>query len=173
MKYELLTKEEFKTFYTILLNNFPRKEIKDYEYMEKTFFNGDYQILGLKDNDKIVGVLSYYQETDFYFIDYFAIDGSFKGKGTGSKMLRYFLDTYNKKVILEVEHPQDDQSNRRIAFYKRNGLVLNDQFDYFVPPVRSLKEPLYFYLMSSKPIKDNQEFEKLYPRILKLVYSIE
>ena len=173
MKYELLKLEEFDRFYQILSNNFPTKEIKEYNYMKDTFYAGLYQVLTLKDNDQIVGIMSFYQHDDFRFIDYFAIDGSLKGKGMGSKMLQYFINLNDKMVILEVEHPEDEQSKRRIAFYQRNGLYLNDQFEYFVPPVRNLKHRLYFHLMSSKRKINNIEFEKYYPQILKMVYGIE
>lgn len=173
MKYELLKLEEFDRFYQILSNNFPTKEIKEYNYMKDTFYAGLYQVLTLKDNDQIVGIMSFYQHDDFRFIDYFAIDGSLKGKGMGSKMLQYFINLDDKMVILEVEHPEDEQSKRRITFYQRNGLYLNDQFEYFVPPVRNLKHRLYFHLMSSKRKINNIEFEKYYPQILKMVYGIE
>lgn len=173
MKYELLKLEEFDRFYQILSNNFPTKEIKEYNYMKDTFYAGLYQVLTLKDNDQIVGIMSFYQHDDFRFIDYFAIDGSLKGKGMGSKMFQYFINLDDKMVILEVEHPEDEQSKRRIAFYQRNGLYLNDQFEYFVPPVRNLKHRLYFHLMSSKRKINNIEFEKYYPQILKMVYGIE
>ena len=173
MKYELLKLEEFDRFYQILSNNFPTKEIKEYNYMKDTFHAGLYQVLTLKDNDQIVGIMPFYQHDDFRFIDYFAIDGSLKGKGMGSKMLQYFINLDDKMVILEVEHPEDEQSKRRIAFYQRNGLYINDQFEYFVPPVRNLKHRLYFHLMSSKRKINNIEFEKYYPQILKMVYGIE
>ena len=74
MKYELLKLEEFDRFYQILSNNFPTKEIKEYNYMKDTFYAGLYQVLTLKDNDQIVGIMSFYQHDDFRFIDYFAID---------------------------------------------------------------------------------------------------
>ena len=173
MKYELFKLEEFDRFYQILSNNFPTKEIKEYNYMKDTFHAGLYQVLTLKDNDQIVGIMSFYQHDDFRFIDYFAIDDSLKGKGMGSKMLQYFINLDDKMVILEVEHPEDEQSKRRIAFYQRNGLYINDQFEYFVPPVRNLKHRLYFHLMSSKRKINNIEFEKYYPQILKMVYGIE
>lgn len=173
MKYELLKGDEFEQFYQILLNNFPSKEIKDYDYMKETFFNQSYQVLCLKnDQEQIVGVMSFYLSDDFRFIDYFAIDGSFKGHGAGSSMLQHFISLDDKIVLLEVEHPGDLISQRRIRFYQRNGMVLNDQYDYFVPPVRSLKHRLYFYLMSSSKGLSLDEYHKFYPQILKMVYGI-
>lgn len=173
MRFEDLELKEFDAFYNILLRNFPSKEIKDYDYMKETFINGSYRVLTLREDDKLTGILSYYQELEFAFIDYFAIDGNQKGKGLGSEMLNYFFNLVNKQVILEVEYPENEQSCRRIAFYERNGLVLNDQYDYYVPPVRNLKKPLYFHLMSYPRAMEAAEFNRYYPQILKLIYGIE
>ena len=68
--------------------------------------------------DEIKGILSHYDGGEFAFVDYFAIDGNQKGKGLGSKMLKHFMETAGKPVILEVEHPEDEQSRRRIPFYQ-------------------------------------------------------
>lgn len=173
MIFEDLKLVDFEAFYQVILNNFPTKEIKSYDYMKETFINGKYKVLTLKNADKIIGIMSYYDGGDFTFIDYFAIDGAHKGQGFGSMMLTHFLKTAQKKVILEVEHPDNTQSQRRIAFYQRNGLVLNDQYDYFVPPVRNLKQRLYFHLMSYPKALEAKQFENYYPQILQLVYGIK
>lgn len=172
MEFKHLELNEFDDFFNILLNNFPIKEIKDRSFMGKTFKQGHYQVLTLRDDNKIIGVMSYYKSEDFTFIDYFAIDGSYKGQGLGSKMLKYFFDLISDRIILEVEYPEDHQSIRRISFYQRCGLVLNDQYNYFVPPIRSLKQRLYFHLMSYPNEITAIEFEIFYPKILKLVYGI-
>lgn len=172
MIFENLELKDFDEFYNVILKNFPKKEIKDYEYMKDTFKKEIFKILALKEDNKIIGILSYYDDEKFAFIDYFAIDGNQKGKGLGSKMLDYFMKTINKLMILEVEHPEDEQSQRRIVFYQRNGLILNDQYDYYVPPVRNLKHRLYFHLMSYPRGISEDEFEVVYPKILNLVYGI-
>lgn len=172
MIFEDLELSEFDIFYNILLDNFPTKEIKDYSYMKDTFKKGIFKVLVLKECNKIIGILSYYDGGEFTFIDYFAISGDQKGKGLGSKMLEYFIKMVNKLVILEVEYPEDEQSRRRIAFYQRSEFILNNQYKYSVPPVRNLKQRLYFHLMSyPRAITDN-EYNLYYPKILKLVYGI-
>lgn len=172
MEFKNLELNEFDEFYKVILNNFPTKEIKEYNYMKDTFIKGDYKVLTLKEDNIIRGILSYYDGGEFTFIDYFAIDGNQKGRGFGSKMLKYFLEMVNKQVILEVEHPEDEQSRRRIAFYQRNDLILNDQYDYYVPPVRNLKHRLYFHLMSYPKVITETDFNIFYPKILNLVYGV-
>lgn len=173
MEFKNLELKEFDDFYKVILNNFPAKEIKEYNYMKDTFIVGAYKVLTLKEDNKIKGILSYYDGGEFTFIDYFAIDGNQKGKGLGSKMLKYFLEMINKQVILEVEHPEDEQSQRRIIFYQGNGFILNDQYDYYVPPVRNLKHRLYFHLMSYPKEIIEADFNCFYPKILNLVYGVD
>lgn len=172
MIFEDLELKDFDNFYNIILDNFPTKEIKDYDYMKDTFKKGYFKVLTLKEDNKIIGILSYYLGNEFVFVDYFAINGNYKGKGLGGKMLKYFITKVNSKVILEVEYPENEQSRRRIAFYQRCGLVLNDQYNYFVPPVRNLKHRLYFHLMSYPKAITENEFKIIYPQILRFVYGI-
>lgn len=172
MIFEDLKLKDFDNFYNILLGNFPTKEIKDYEYMKDTFKKGCYKVLTLKEENKIIGVLSYYFSGEYVFVDYFAINGNHKGKGLGSKMLKYFMAMVDSKVILEVEYPENEQSQRRIVFYQRCGLILNDQYNYFVPPVRNLKQRLYFHLMSYPTAITENEFKIVYPQILRSIYGI-
>ncbi|GFI40762.1 Acetyltransferase (GNAT) domain-containing protein [Thomasclavelia cocleata] len=173
MEFKDLDLKEFDDFYKVILDNFPSKEIKEYNYMKDTFIMGAYKVLILKEDNRINGILSYYDGGEFTFIDYFAINGNQKGKGLGSKMLKYFLKMIDKQVILEVEYPEDDQSKRRIVFYQKNGLVLNDHYNYYVPPVRNLKHPLYFHLMSYPKVISEDNYKIFYPKILNLVYGVD
>lgn len=173
MIFKDLELQDFDEFYQIILNNFPMKEIKSYDYMKATFIDGRYKVLTLVDDNKIIGIMSYFDSDEFVVVDYFSIDGNYKNQGLGSKMLQHFITTANKLVMLEVEHPLDDQSTRRIGFYQRNGMILNNQYDYFVPPVRNLKQRLYFHLMSYPHGLNNDEFNRYYPQILQLIYGID
>ena len=125
------------------------------------------------EDSKNVGLITFWSFADFVYVEHFAIDNSIRGKGLGGLAIEMLLKKVEKPVVLEVEPPVGDIEKRRIAFYQHNGLYLNDQFEYFVPPVRNLKHRLYFHLMSSKRKINNIEFEKYYPQILKMVYGIE
>ena len=56
MIFKDLELKDFDDFYNIILNNFPRKEIKDYEYMKDTFNKGAFKVLTLIDNNKMIGI---------------------------------------------------------------------------------------------------------------------
>lgn len=171
MKYDVLTMNEFDDFYRILNGHFPTKEVKEYHYLKALFIDKIAKAMTLKEDDKIIGVLSYFDLQDVAFVDYFAISNEYQSQGLGHKMLSYFKEYINKPFILEVEHPEDDITKRRIEFYKRNGLYLNTH-EYVVPAMPNLSQELHFLLMSYPNKIDEKDFDVLYQRILKEVYQI-
>lgn len=172
MKYDVLTMQEFEEFYTILKGHFPTKEVKEYHYLKSLFKDKKAKAITLKEEDKIIGILSYFDLRDIAFVDYFAISNDYQSQGLGHKMLSYFKEFINKPFILEVEHPEDTLTKRRIDFYKRNGLHLNTQ-DYVVPAMPNISQELHFLLMSYPNAIEAKNYPALYQRILKEVYQIK
>lgn len=162
--------QEFDTFYQILKDHFPTKEVKEYSYLKGMFESGQAHALVQKEEDSIIGALCYMEVKEYVFIDYFVIVDVHQGKQQGQQMLQYFKKTINKPIILEVELPTDEISKRRIAFYERMGFILNEH-EYVIPPIRSLKFPIYFLLMTDKSPLTKEKFNEIYPSILKTVYG--
>lgn len=172
MIYEALTLGEFDQFYTILQTHFPTKEIKEYQYLKGLFQAGNMQAITLKEKGIIIGVLSYFDLQDFAFVDYFAIMNIYQGQQLGQKMLAYFKEYIAKPFVLEVELPEDTQSIRRIEFYKRNGMQLNE-YTYIVPKMLDMSEELQFLLMSYPKLIQERDYSTIYQRIMNEVYQID
>lgn len=171
MRFDVLTMEEFDQYYDILENHFPGKEVKEYHYLKGLFESKTAKAITLKDNNRIIGVLSYFDLQDLLFVDYFAILEEYQGQRLGQKMLTYFKEYSKVPFVLEVEHPTDEQSIRRIAFYKREGLYLNEH-EYVVPEMIGISEELRFLLMSYPNSIKEEEYPSMYQRILDEVYQI-
>lgn len=171
MKYAALKIEEFDQYYQILKDHFPMKEVKEYHYLKDLFIQGVAKALTLKDKDRIIGILSYFDLQDMMFVDYFAILEEYQGQQLGQKMLNHFKEFSNKPFVLEVEHPTDEQSTRRINFYQRQGLCLNN-LDYLVPKMENMSEELCFLLMSYPTLLDKNTYPSLYQRIMNEVYQL-
>ena len=66
-------------------------------------------------------------EGSILYVMFFAVEDSRRGKGYGSGILRYLIETNpGKTVLLNVEipdssAPNNDQRIRRMAFYEKNG----------------------------------------------------
>lgn len=90
-------------------------EDKDVYYKEET---EDYLVL-------------YAEFPDFIFIDYFLVTSNRRSKGLGSSVLERFKQK-NKMILLEVEPPdnEDVDTERRLAFYQKNGFRIANHIEY-------------------------------------------
>lgn len=170
--YQQLAMKDFDAFYEILTHYFPAKEVKEYAYLKTLFETNAAQAIVQKEGEQIVGGLCYMEVEDFVFIDYLVIIESHQGNKQGEKILQYFKNKINKPIVLEVEHPEDEISKRRISFYQRQGFILNN-YQYVIPPVRSLKYAISFLLMTYPTSLSEDAYTNMYPRILKTVYGID
>lgn len=86
------------------------------------------------DND-FFGFVSYWNFGSFIYIEHLAVDSSLRGGGIGAKALALLSEATALPIVLEVEHPSPDNpmAERRIGFYRRNGLDILP-FDYIQPP---------------------------------------
>ncbi|MBQ4520925.1 MAG: GNAT family N-acetyltransferase [Bacteroidaceae bacterium] len=118
-----------------------------------------------------VGLLTYWEFDSFLYIEHFAIHQSFRGKGLGGEVLQAFFRTYGlKPIILEVEHPSDGQSMRRVRFYQRQGLTLWE-CDYLQPPYRSTDSCCPLYLMAFGKLSFEKDYNTIRQTIYRYVYS--
>lgn len=97
-----------------------------------------------------IGVITYWDFTDFMYIEHLAIDKQQRGKGYGTQALQKLLEESSLPIILEAEIPNhpNDFAFRRIGFYKRLGFRLR-RISYKQPPYRMGDEWLPMKLMTS------------------------
>ena len=124
-------------------------------------------------------VIRLLEENDDFFIvladvfeHVFDAVSDFIGSGYGATAMTELLKRINNPVVLEVEKPLDDISQRRIRFYERLGFVLCTR-PYTQPPYSPEKQPLELYLMSFGKIDLNQVFDTVASRIHQKVYGVE
>lgn len=121
---------------TLMNTAFPLQERRDIELQQKNIDqNPKFHNLLITDNQKPIGLLTYWNFTDFIYIEHFAIDACLRNKGYGKQVLSTLKERVNLPIILEVEKPTNELALRRIAFYQHQGFVLQD-FPYQQPPYR-------------------------------------
>jgi hypothetical protein len=115
-------------WYTRLTDYFPEKEMKSKKHFELLFHEkeGIYQLEEGPDH-----VIVYFEKPNYIFIDYILVNGSSRGKGTGSMILDS-LKQKGKAIILEVEPVThiDPDSEKRIRFYEKNDFYRVDSIEY-------------------------------------------
>lgn len=95
-----------------------------------------------------VGLLIYWKFEGFIYVEHLAIAPGLRGRGIGSGVLQE-LRKFGDPVLLEVEIPYDDWSQRRVSFYNQcgfNALPIN----YFQPPYREGESLLPMMLFSNQ-----------------------
>ena len=105
---------------------FPKNERMPYPLMiaMSKLWNTDFLIF--YDGATPVGILYLAKNFRLVFIMFFAVAKEFRGRGYGSKILRYISEKYRRKIIISIE-PCDCDANdldirqKRKAFYQKNG----------------------------------------------------
>ena len=126
--------KNFDEIYNIMEQSFPLTEFRPKNEQKALFENKLYKILGVRKNDQFVAFAAIWDFDDIVFIEHLATDVKLRNGGLGSHILQSIISSCNKMVCLEVEPPVDDLTNRRVKFYERNGLYLNN-YPYIQPSI--------------------------------------
>lgn len=152
---------------------FPETERRDFnlfcELLEKQpVFN----LFVILKEDKYVGFITYWQFNQFVYVEHFAIDETSRGGGIGSIVMKAALEQMDYNVVLEVEDPVDDLTQRRVRFYEALGFNLYGA-DYKQPPYRENDSWYDMKLMSYGNIVMEKEYESVRDCIYTYVYNVK
>lgn len=130
-----------------------------------------YVIHTLEQDGRIVAFMAVWKLSGVTFLEHFAVDAHFRNNGLGGKMLER-LRMEGTRLVLEVELPTDELTRRRIAFYRRHGMCLNER-EYAQLPLRAGDVPTPMYLMSSSEELGEEEFIRVRREIYRHVYGVK
>ena len=154
---------------------FPEEERRDDELQRNyTNHHPKFHCCLLTDDGSPVGLLTYWDFTDFVYIEHLAIHESMRNGGYGGRALDLFIRQAGRPVVLEVEMPRikGDITHRRIAFYRRHGLSLR-KMAYRQPPYREGDEWLPMKLMSNGGMKWLKMADMVCDTLYREVYGVE
>ena len=168
-KLEKLVENDFPFVWKIMEESFPIDERRTMENQKKLLSEKSYELLGCKEEGKLLSFFALWQFEDFLFIEHFAVDKKVRNGGLGAVMLSNLQKMNDKKIILEVEPPADELTKRRVAFYERNGFYLNDYF-YMQPAMAENTKPIPLKIMSYPKELSQKEFETVREELYRSVY---
>lgn len=116
---------------------FPPEERRELGYHIETIMRREFYFDAIMDNGELIGVVGWWDFDDITYIEHLAILPTLRNGGYGRRVLS-LLKQECKTILLEVEHPTDTITQRRIGFYEREGFVLNHH-TYIHPPYRGVK----------------------------------
>ncbi len=131
---------------TIYREAFPRRERRDDATQAAALADPAFRAEGIWLNDKIAGLVFYWEHPEFHYIEHLALSPAMRARNIGSEVLETFCR--NRRVILEIEPPEDTLTVRRLRFYERAGFVANPH-SYIHPSYGEPAEPHRLVLMSS------------------------
>ncbi len=161
---------EFSSVLSLLESSFPPEERREGEAQEKCFENSAFSTYVVPGWNGIKALITLYDLEHFCFIEHFAVNPACRNQGLGSKVLSALRETLSSPLILEVEPPETDFARRRIAFYQRNGFVLNE-YPYEQPPYSPEKPYVPLLIMSTVPLSE-ADFQTVKRRLYRDVYGV-
>lgn len=166
-----LTKAEIgdmADIYSQMESNFIREEIRDYPDALKVFGNEKYTVYHVVEEGEAVGFMCVWKLSHFSFLEHFVIFQQYRGKGYGGKAFD-ILKNERRLLILECEPPESPDKKRRVDFYLRHGMILNDDA-YYQPSYRKDGEGCPLKLMSSDKLGS---FKEVVKELYREVYQVE
>lgn len=157
--------------YTLMKELFDENEIRPREQLEEFIQDGICKIETTMQEDTIESLLIYFDLEDYIFIDYLGINPAFHGQGLGSKIMKEFLGRQKKLVLLEVEKVDNELKQRRVNFYERLGLILNDG-DYEMLSYLDSTQSIPMKIMSYPHKLDGKEFDDFVAKIKRDIYLL-
>ncbi len=166
-----ISETRFNEAYDILESSFIPAELKPREVLRLQHSKGEVLILGFEDDKKLAAVITLWEFADFVFVENFAVDIKHRGKGIGGQLLQKVIEKFRyKRIILEVEPPENEIQKRRISFYEINGFTLSP-FCYTQPPLRNGCENIELVIMHTGNRLTCDEFEAIKNDVFKTVYK--
>ena len=143
----VLDQKDFQKIFTIMQNSFPIDEYRPLEEQKALLNREDYLLYVYKNSADIQAFFAVWDLGYFAFIEHFAVKEEYRSAGIGTKLLQNLLIQLAKPVILEVELPETLLAKKRIAFYEKNGFLVNN-YAYMQPAIAKGRKEIPLILMS-------------------------
>lgn len=155
----------------LLIASFPEEEYRDLKELRTyTDTRPNFFCNIILEGSTPVGLVTYWDLDQFYYIEHLAVDPSQRNGGYGRKLLEFLAGFLKKPIVLEVEHPTEEMSQRRINFYQRQGYILWEK-EYFQPPYKAGHNKLPMYLMAQGNLDPEKDFETVKAQLYRVVYN--
>jgi ribosomal protein S18 acetylase RimI-like enzyme len=150
----------FDRAFTLYQSSFPVEERRDDLEQQRVLNKNDYHFDLIMMDDSFIGVMLYWETDNFVFLEHFTTLPELRGNGYGKKALD-LLKTKNKIILLEIEPPVDDTTQRRYNFYKRNGFIMNP-YHHIQAKYHLGDEDLELKVLSYPKMLEKDEYRSFY-----------
>ena len=138
--------------------SFPYHEQREELSQKRILGNSEYCFDLVYDEDRFVGLILYWENEEFIYIEHFCICPEMRNKRYGERVLA-LLGKGEKPRILEIDPPVDDISRRRKGFYERCGFIDNP-YEHTHPAYHPESRGHSLVLMTSPERLSREAFER-------------
>jgi GNAT superfamily N-acetyltransferase len=123
---------QWKEIREIYFEAFPKAERKPFFTIKRSVKKGRAQLLTAANGDILQGFVMVIPYGAMAMVDYLAVSGKDRSRGTGSKIIQEVCKRFSdKKIVLLIERTDENAENKeqRIArrkFYLKNGFTSSD-----------------------------------------------
>ncbi|WP_028595024.1 GNAT family N-acetyltransferase [Paenibacillus assamensis] len=168
-----MNEKDFDTIYKIMQDSFPEYERRTYDGQKQLLDDPHYRIISkVNDMNQLIAFMAVWEFSMFCFVEHIAVTPAGRGSGIGGKLMSDYIGESQNPVILEVELPETDLAQRRIGFYERLGLHLND-FGYVQPSLQEGQPDVPLQVMSYPRTLTEDEFSQYRDILYSKVYKID
>ena len=112
--------------------SFPDHEQRESASQADILHDEEYHFDLIYGGDIYVGLILYWETSDFIYVEHFCILPDMRNKKYGQRALE-LLGRQGKKILLEIDPPIDKVSTSRKGFYERSGFAENP-YPHIHPP---------------------------------------
>jgi len=138
---------------------FPLEERRQKDAQIGVMQHPNYHFDIMTNDEHFIGFILWWDFETLNYIEHFAISAQQRNKGFGKLILKKFMGSDDKPILLEVELPHSTINQRRIKFYERTGFKLNQHY-YEIPPQHEGQSPMQFLLMSYPSLLTAEDVER-------------
>lgn len=162
--------KDFDKIFSMIQDNFTDDEHRNFDQQKSLLSNELYKIKVANENEEIKAFVAFWTFQKFIYIEHLAVDKSCQGTGIGTELLKELLRDTDKMIVLEVQPSKDENSKRRIKFYKNNGFYYND-YEYLQPAYSEDKNDVELKILTSNREINDEEFNEVVNYLYKYVYN--
>ena len=149
----------YKSFLDLYRTSFPLFEQRSTVQQIEAFESKQYKLLACTKNDIFLGFISYWDFDTYCYVEHFAINTDFRGKGYGSKLLQRFTLSTDKIILLEIDPITDRISEARLRFYQKCGFYENT-YPHKHPAYRNEYPPHSLIVLTTERELSKEEYQQ-------------
>ncbi len=150
----------FQAMWKIYTEAFPLVEKRSFDDYAKALGDSACHLFVYLDaNNEVQAILNAWDFPSSYFIEFYAIAHTARGKGLGTIILQDCMQKRQKKIVLEIEVVNDDATEKRWRFYKRLGFIKHSSI-YVHPPYQQDFSTFNLNVLSFPEALDEVDYSK-------------